>query len=142
MRSVTVINLLIYLTLGIGLVFLLVAGILKCTSDRKNKSCSVHTVGTVVDQVYSAYNKNAQRTWHPVFEYTAGDRQYRHRSNFGSAKPMFEVGQRVAIRYNPDAPDEYLVEEMRIGKTLQTIFLCVGLGLLLLGSILPSVLIP
>ena len=37
MRSVTVINLLIYLTLGIGLVFLLVAGILKCTSDRKTR---------------------------------------------------------------------------------------------------------
>lgn len=136
MRGEVAISLLVCLILGIGFIFLCVAGILMYSGKKKERNCSVHTVGTVVDNIYSSYSKDAQRTWHPVFEYSANGKPHRKRSNYGTAKPLFEIGQRVAIRYNPDAPDEYLVEDMAVGKTLQMVFLWVAFGLLLLGTIL------
>lgn len=130
------ISLLAYLALGIGFVFLCVAGILIYFGKKKERNCSVHTVGTVVDNIYASYDAGDQRAWHPVFEYSANGKSYRKRSNYGTAKPLFEIGQRVAVRYNPEAPDEYLVEDMTAGKTLQMVFLWVAFGLLLLGAIL------
>ncbi len=121
------------LTAGIGFVFLCVSFLLRGVAAKRERDCTVHTVATVVDNVYSSYDSDAPRTWHAVFEYTAGGRSFRKGSAYGTTKPQFEVGQRVAIRYNPDRPDEYLVEEQRTGRALQRVFLAVGAGLLALG---------
>ena len=120
---------------GVGVVFLLVFTVLYLSQSRKHRVCTGEAAGTVADYLYKSVN-GEQRTWRPVFEYHVAGKTIRKQSMFGTTEKRFQVGQAVTVRYNPENPQEYYVEELESGGQLQKIFLLVGITLLFLGLIL------
>ncbi len=118
---------------GVGVIFLAVSWMIQRRSKGKLARCVQITSGTVIDYVYRSINGDGPRTWHPVFEYYVDGKMVRERSNVGSTKKTFSIGQRVTIHYNPDNGRDYYVEELQIEGVLSKIFLFVGLGAIALS---------
>lgn len=122
----------------IGLIFLFVSLCLKIFHKRKITNCTIESIGTVVDYEYKGLGSSgdSQQTWHPVFEYYANGKIIKKTSNIGTTKKQFEIGQRVTVFYNPEKESEYYVPEVTQGTALGTVFLVVGVLILVCGGAL------
>lgn len=120
----------------VGFVFMLVSLILHQAGRHKELHCSSYATGTVIENVRYRPNTDANYAWYPIFQYFANGSWHRKRCAYGTAKPLFKIGSRVSIRFDPDKPESFFVEDMTVGRRLKGIFFYTGLGIFCFGLIL------
>ncbi len=121
---------------GIGLVFLLIGFFMYYAYKSKERKCTAVTVGKVIGYEVRHSHEDNTRSKHPVFEYYADGLNYTMESGVGTGVMKLAVGQSVTVHYNPQSPNQYFVEEYKLGKRLGFVFLLVGGVCIVIGIIL------
>ena len=118
----------------IGIIFLMGSLIISSVQKRKAKVCTSKTVGTVVDVIWKSGSDPKYSSWHHVVQYTAATGQTVNTTYaYGTNPSKYETGQTVHIRYNPHNPHEFYIAGDKTAKIVQIVFLCVGIGGILIG---------
>ena len=116
----------------VGAIFLAIGIFILRGHRRKLQRCTSRTWGKVTDLIEHR-DRDGKRFWHPVFEYTVGDRKYIKESGYGSSPSPFAVGQNVVVYFNPSDFEDYFTEGETAPDLLGKIFTAVGAGLLVIG---------
>ena len=119
---------------SVGLVFVWVAWILRRVRLRRAERCTMCVSGTVVELAYRHRPKQGG-VYDPVVEFPVNGRMYRARLNCGSRPARYAAGDSVTVRYDPENPDRFELEGDRVWVILERVFLFVGLGCVLIGSL-------
>lgn len=122
---------------GIGLIFLMVSWIITAVVADKKKNCTSKAVGTVTDLVRSTnyYDRNHSiRGFHPVVQYTTEKGETLSiTSAVSTSPPKYKVGDIVNVKYDPNKPEKFYIDGDNTINIVKIVFLCVGLGLIVLG---------
>jgi hypothetical protein len=113
----------------VGAVMLVIAGWM-LTRDPLFSGAGAEAEGTVVD-LERASTGNGKASYYPVVTYRdGGGREHRFTGAIGSNPPAYRRGEEVAVRYDPAAPEEAVIDSWSaraLGPGLTG-----GMGLLLL----------
>ena len=78
-------------------------------------------------------NTHKKYTYTPIYEFVAGGNTIRKGGGiYSHNKREFNVGDTVAVKYNPDKPEEFLVNGKSSGKGF-------GIALLLFGLVIIAI---
>lgn len=121
--------------LVIGALCILVAIFTGRGSDKKAARCTVSTPGVVKDIRESYDSDDGRTTYYPIFEYKIGSQTFTQSSSIGSSKRQFNPNDSVTIMYNPDKPNEFMVQgySEKASKGVSKIFIFMGILFLALG---------
>ena len=125
-----------YLLVGIVIVLLGFLSIRK-GSQKKNRctasaSAVIVEVQTEKDEAGSE-NTHKKFTYTPIYEFVVNGNTIRKNGGiYSHNKRDFNVGDTVAVKYNPDKPDEFLVNGKSGGKGF-------GIALLLFGLVIIAI---
>ena len=125
-----------YLLVGIVIVLLGFLSIRK-GSQKKNRctasaSAVIVEVQTEKDEAGSE-NTHKKFTYTPIYEFVVNGNTIRKNGGiYSHNKRDFNVGDTVAVKYNPDKPDEFLVNGKSGGKSF-------GIALLLFGLVIIAI---
>ena len=120
-----------YLLVGIVIVLLGFLSIRK-GSQKKNRctasaSAVIVEVQTEKDEAGSE-NTHKKFTYTPIYEFVVNGNTIRKNGGiYSHNKRDFNVGDTVAVKYNPDKPDEFLVNGKSGGKSFGIVLLLFGL---------------
>ena len=121
----------------VGAIFVAVALILRRVRQRRLEKCTMSATGTVVElRCRRSRNGGA---YYPVVEFEAAGKPVRVCSNYGSSPARYAQGQRVSVRYDADETARFYIEGDRTARILETVFLFVGLGCVLIGSLVAGI---
>ncbi len=97
----------LYMLVGIVLALL---GILAIYIERRKMSrCTAKTTATIVS-VEKEKKVEGESVYIPVYEYSAGNKIMQEKGYIhSSGKDKYKVGQITEIAYNPDKPDEFII---------------------------------
>ncbi|MCW5876693.1 MAG: DUF3592 domain-containing protein [Anaerolineales bacterium] len=112
----------------LGALNLMVVGMLAATVFFGWRSYRLYTGGErtiahVVRMVSSSDSEGDCCVYSPVFEYTVEGQQYGFESRNASSPPAYQVGQQVEILYNPEDPNDAVVNSF-FEMWLVTALLC------------------
>lgn len=123
----------------LGLVFLLIGLLLQAHSRKKTVLCTQRTTATVTDNIRKVHDRIGEGPsfyWYPVVRYYASGRDIETTLSSGRAgAPRYQPGTSVTVLYQPDKPENCFIEGDNTLRLVCTVFLCVGIGLLLLALI-------
>ncbi len=119
---------------SIGVVFLLVVGFMRRARMRRMEQCVMVASGVVVAMEYHRSGGHGG-SHHPVVEFSANGQVLRVYSSYGSTPPRYAEGERVTVHYDPAKPSRFYLEGDSVPVLLERIFLFVGLGCVLIGSL-------
>lgn len=128
----------------IGIIFFIIGIVILKKQKTREKNCTSKTHGKVVD-ILKHENRGLDNTytysWHPVFEYTIENLKYVKESLYGFSESKFAIGQDVEIYFNPENYNEYYVAKETLPKTFGTVFTIVGIVLILIAILIPTILL-
>ena len=125
-----------YLLVGIVIVLLGFLSIRK-GSQKKNRctasaSAVIVEVQTEKDEAGSE-NTHKKFTYTPIYEFVVNENTIRKNGGiYSHNKRDFNVGDTATVKYNPDKPDEFLVNGKSGGKSF-------GIALLLFGLVIIAI---
>ena len=125
-----------YLLVGIVIVLLGFLSIRK-GSQKKNR-CTAAASAVIVEvqaekDEAGSENTHKKFTYTPIYEFVAGENTIRKNGGiYSHNKKDFNVGDTVAVKYNPDKPEEFLVNGKSGGKGF-------GIALLLFGLVIIAI---
>ena len=125
-----------YLLAGIVIVLIGILCIRK--ESKKSKRCSASASAVIVEvQVEKdeadSENTHKKYTYTPIYEFTVNGKTVRENGGiYSHNKNDFSVGDTAAVKYNPDKPDEFLVNGKSGGKGF-------GAALLLFGLVIAAI---
>ena len=123
-----------YLLVGIVIVLLGFLSIRK-GSQKKNRCTASAVIVEVQAEKDEAGSENTHKkyTYTPIYEFVAGGKTIRKNGGiYSHNKKEFNVGDTVAVKYNPDKPEEFLVNGKSSGKSF-------GIALLLFGLVIIAI---
>ena len=126
----------VYLLVGIVIVLLGFLNIKK-GSQKKNRctasaSAVIVEVQTEKDEAGSE-NTHKKFTYTPIYEFVVNGNTIRKNGGiYSHNKRDFNVGDTATVKYNPDKPDEFLVNGKSGGKSF-------GIALLLFGLVIIAI---
>ena len=125
-----------YLLVGIVLVLLGFLSIRK-GAHKKNR-CTVAASAVIVDvqaekDEAGSENTHKKYTYTPIYEFVVNGNTIRKNGGiYSHNKKDFNVGDTATVKYNPDKPDEFLVNGKSGGKSF-------GIALLLFGLVIIAI---
>ena len=125
-----------YLLVGIVIVLLGFLSI-KRGSQKKNR-CTAAASAVIVEvqaekDEAGSENTHKKYAYTPIYEFVAGGNTIRKNGGiYSHNKRDFNVGDTVAVKYNPDKPEEFLVNGKSGGKSF-------GIALLLFGLVIIAI---
>lgn len=138
--------LLMSIVTGIGVVFLVLGLIFKTINQPRHYGCS--TTGVVVDLTINSFNynrgmnervgftNNYKTARYPVYEYSVRGVVYRRANKVAyytrSITKWIESGREFPVFYENKSPSKSMLG-VGVMKTLGTVFICIGLGMISLG---------
>lgn len=110
------------------------------------RNCTMQTTGEVIrmerqEEVHTETDNDGHTrrrtsvTYHPVFQYTAGDRNIEKRSSAGSSHPQFNEGQSVTVMYDSANPERYYVVEDKTAGRFGIYCMAFGAVVLIIGVV-------
>ena len=123
-----------YLLVGIVIVLIGILSIRKGlhTKNRCTASAVIVEVQAEKDEAGSE-NTHKKYTYTPIYEFVAGGKTIRKNGGiYSHNKREFNVGDTVEGKYNPDKPEEFLVNGKSGGKGF-------GIALLLFGLVIIAI---
>lgn len=123
----------------LGIIFLLVSIGMMSSYQKKNKICTAETSGTVINIVRhgttSGDSSVSSEGYYPVYEFYAQGKTIQKESHIGRDRPMFQIGDHITVRYDPENPELfYVLEEKQ--DLISKIFLTVGIVLIVIACII------
>ena len=122
---------------GIGVIFLMVAWIIASVMADRKKNCTAKAVGTVADLVRSTKyydSEHSIRGFHPLVQYTTAKGETMSIvSAVSTSPPKYRIGDTVHVKYDPNKPEKFYIDGDNTINIVKIVFLCVGLGLIVLG---------
>lgn len=125
-----------YLLVGIVIVLLGFLSIRK-GSQKKNR-CTASASAVIVEvqaekDEAGSENTHKKYTYTPIYEFVVNGNTIRKNGGiYSHNKKDFNVGDTVAVKYNPDKPEEFLVNGKSGGKGF-------GIALLLFGFVIIAI---
>ena len=125
-----------YLLVGIVIVLLGFLSIRK-GSQKKNR-CTASASAVIVEvqaekDEAGSENTHKKFTYTPIYEFVAGENTIRKNGGiYSHNKRDFNVGDTATVKYNPDKPEEFLVNGKSGGKSF-------GIALLLFGLVIVAI---
>ena len=125
-----------YLLVGIVIVLLGFLSI-KRGSQKKNR-CTASASAVIVEvqaekDEAGSENTHKKFTYTPIYEFVANGNTIRKNGGiYSHNKRDFNVGDTATVKYNPDKPDEFLVNGKSGGKSF-------GIALLLFGLVIIAI---
>ena len=90
-----------------------------------------------IRRVHDRIGEGPSFYWYPVVRYYASGRDIETTLSSGRAgAPRYQPGTSVTVLYQPDKPENCFIEGDNTLRLVCTVFLCVGIGLLLLALIM------
>ena len=125
-----------YLLVGIVIVLL---GFLSIRKGSQKKHRCTATASAMIVEVQTekdeagSENTHKKFTYTPIYEFVAGGNTIRKNGGiYSHNKKEFNVGDTVAVKYNPDKPEEFLVNGKRGGNAF-------GVALMLFGLVIIAI---
>jgi len=115
-----------------GLVGLLLIGIgvfIKQSYKKKLQTYTIETEATVTDMRRTGNGSS------PVFEYIHDYQVFRKNSSVSTNPPMYQVGDVIKIRINPENPKQFVPVDDKIGKFASMILFIIG-GVFIFSAII------
>lgn len=133
-------NIILDLILVMGIIFLVVAIVVKVSFDKKSESCTQIVEASIVDIRKMERTESGETTpqyvsYFPVYEYEYKGKIYKSGSNVGNLKNAFEIGKKVKIYIDPQNPEK-IYEDSNVPKLLVGIFGAVGTILILISVLI------
>ncbi len=125
-----------YLLVGVVLVLIGFLVIRKC-SQKKNR-CTASASAVIVEVQVEKDTSDSENTrkkynYTPIYEFTANGNTVRKSGGiYSHNKKEFKVGDAAEVKYNPDKPEEFLVNGKSGGKSF-------GIALLLFGIVIIAI---
>ena len=129
---------LLFVLIGIAV---LISGVVGAVKQSRESARRVAATGVVVDLVRRVVRPGSAGIYCPTVDFiTATGQTVRFQSEFGTMPASYQVGQSIAVRYNPDNPQEaevdsatsrWLVPGCMIG--MGVLFLGMGLVFMVIG---------
>jgi hypothetical protein len=122
----------LFLLIGVGV---LIAGAVAAVKQSRESGSRVAATGKVVDLVKKVFNPGSGGVYCPVVEFSTATGQFvRFESEFGTMPATHQVGQSIAIRYEPTDPQKAEVDSATSrwlvpGCMIGTGVLFLGMGL-------------
>ena len=118
--------------IGIGFVCLGIG--IRRNEEKKRRNCIMPVIAVVKDYVRERMDHDTDSVhmycWFPVYEYQVDDVLFCRKASIGDSKQIYQIGQEVELRVNPDDPEEfYNTREKQ--RLIGDVFL--GVGVLLLA---------
>ena len=123
-----------YLLVGIVIVLIGILSIRK-GSHTKNRCTASAVIVEVQAEKDEAGSENTHKKYiyTPIYEFVAGGKTIRKNGGiYSHNKREFNVGDTVEVKYNPDKPEEFLVNGKSSGKSF-------GIALLLFGLVIIAI---
>jgi len=130
-----------------GLIVMFLLGAL-CTSIgffsiKRNKKlkvvCTTVTTGEVTGHHrHRSGGSKPSTSYYPEFSFTANGKLYEKRSMVGTPRPRFDKGQKITVKFDPNNPDDYYIEEDGLSNVVFYLFLVVGIIMLIAAFFLPG----
>jgi len=126
----------VYLLVGIVIVLLGFLSIRK-GSQKKNR-CTASASAVIVEvqaekDEAGSENTHKKYTYTPIYEFVVNGNTIRKNGGiYSHNKKDFNVGDTVAVKYNPDKPEEFLVNGKSGGKSF-------GIALMLFGLVIVAI---
>ncbi len=79
--------------------------------------------------------------YHPVFEYDYGGQHYRKVSTVGTSPPLYQTGQAVKIKLNPENPEKFTVMSGKMTNFASLILFCIA-GVFCLSALIMLIVLP
>lgn len=111
-----------------GALFMLIGILTIRKGARKNDHCTAAASAVIVE--VQKRKDDDSYTYTPVYEFTAGGITVRKSGDiYSTNRKKFRVGDSAAVRYNPDKPEEFLVNGKNGTKGAGMILLLFGIVL-------------
>ena len=120
-----------YLLVGIVIVLLGFLNIRK--GSQKKKRCTASASAMIVEvqaekDEAGSENTHKKYTYTPIYEFSVNGNTIRKSGGiYSHNKREFKVGDTAAVKYNPDKPDEFLVNGKSGGKRFGIVLVLFGL---------------
>ena len=118
----------LFLLIGVGV---LIAGAVAAVKQSRQSGSRVAGTGKVVDLVKRVFNAGSGGVYCPVGEFTAMGQLVRFESEFGTMPATHQVGQSIAVRYEPADPQKAEVDSATSRWLVPGCM--IGMGVLFLG---------
>ena len=79
--------------------------------------------------------------YHPVFEYDYSGQHYRKVSAVGTSPPLYQTGQAVKIKLNPENPEKFTVTGGKMTNFVSLILFCIA-GVFCLSALIMLIVLP
>jgi len=120
----------------IGIFFFAIGVLLLVKEIKKKKnstSAALAEVASYFTSVSSDEDGGETYSYFPVMRYYIAGKCYEQKSDTGSGKKKYEIGQKVNILYNPDNPNEFMIEGDKNTFIAAVIGIILGLGAIILS---------
>jgi hypothetical protein len=126
----------------IGLLFVLIGvavligGAVTAVKQSRKAAGGATATGTVIDLVRRVFNPGSAGVYCPVVEFiTASGEPVRFESDFGTMPASHQVGQSIAVRYDPADPQKAGVDSATSRWLVPGCMVGMGLGFLGMGLV-------
>lgn len=123
-----------------GLIFFIIGICVLIQPKLKAKRCTESVTAEVIEniKVRSHYNNDNNHgthsvTYRPVFEFEHNGQHYNIKSNTSSNPPVFEVGEKVELKINPNDPTDFYAPSDSTFTLVGLIFVGIGLIFTIIG---------
>ena len=123
----------------IGIIFLAVGGVMYFQNSHLAQVCTAEAEATVVnmDEEFTGdTDSSSGYMYYPILEYTVNDEAIRVRLDSGSSTPAYSINDKLAILYNPDNTQEFMLKDNAFGSIFPLVFIGLGAIVTIAGIVL------
>ena len=112
----------------VGVIFLGVGIFMYIQNKNLVKNCTEKAEATVVDmkEEFSSDSDIGSYLYYPIIEYNAKGQNVRVTMSSGSNVPAYSINDKIAILYNPNKVEEFIVDGDKMSGIISIVFIALG----------------
>ena len=112
----------------VGVIFLGVGIFMYIQNKNLVKNCTEKAEATVVDmkEEFSSDSDMGSYLYYPIIEYNAKGQNVRVTMSSGSNVPAYSINDKIAILYNPNKVEEFIVDGDKMSGIISIVFVALG----------------
>ena len=112
----------------VGVIFLGVGIFMYIQNKNLVKNCTEKAEATVVDmkEEFSSDSDMGSYLYYPIIEYNAKGQNVRVTMSSGSNVPAYSINDKIAILYNPNKVEEFIVDGDKMSGIISIVFIALG----------------
>ena len=112
----------------VGVIFLGVGIFMYIQNKNLVKNCTEKAEATVVDmkEEFSSDSDIGSYLYYPIIEYNAKGQNVRVTMSSGSNVPAYSINDKIAILYNPNKVEEFIIDGDKMSGIISIVFIALG----------------